>query len=72
MAAGSDFAICQRLMELASDPDNQAFILKEQGVSRPSLSCVCGRPPPLLTVAVAVCLCVCCCIVCVCVCCCVC
>jgi hypothetical protein len=27
-----DFGICHRLMELASDADNQAFILKEKGV----------------------------------------
>jgi hypothetical protein len=25
-----DYAICHRLMNLAADPDNQAFILKEK------------------------------------------
>jgi hypothetical protein len=26
-----DFGICHRLMSLAADPDNQAFIIKEKG-----------------------------------------
>jgi hypothetical protein len=26
-----DYGICHRLMNLAADPDNQAFIIKEKG-----------------------------------------